>query len=478
MASGFLDAVLSTIRRESLVSPGDRVVCGFSGGPDSTALLRALLDCAEELEIRVTAAHLDHGLRPGSAEDAEACAQVAAAWGVPFRTERVRWEDEGGVPPANREAEARRVRYRFLHRVAGDVGASRIAVGHTADDRAETFLAQLLRGAGIRGLSLPRPRREDGVVRPLLDCSREDVLAFLAERRLPWRTDPTNLDGTNLRSRLRRDVLPLLLRENPELLRTIARTSTLLAETEELLEAETTAALAELRIPGAPGEFCLDGPGGRTYHRIVLSCLLRKAARELGQGETAGFDPLERCVNAWKRADRLVVDVPGGVRISVGPERVSLTRIGDAGPDPREREVPVPGRVLWSEADSGTDRGAVHLTVQAVEPPGDPRGASGPWRAWIDAERVVSPLRVRGRRPGDRYRPLGLRGSVKIQDLFVDGKVPRPWRDALPLVVDGRGILWVPGFRVDQRGRITEKTRTALRLEITGHLPRVRESTG
>jgi tRNA(Ile)-lysidine synthase len=85
---------------------------------------------------------------------------------------------------------------------------------------------------------------------------------------------------------------------------------------------------------------------------------------------------------------------------------------------------------------------------------------------------------VRGRRPGDRYRPLGLHGSVKIQDLFVDGKVPRTWRDALPLVVDGQGILWVPGFRVDQRGRITEKTRTALRLEITGHLPRVRESTG
>jgi tRNA(Ile)-lysidine synthase len=183
-------------------------------------------------------------------------------------------------------------------------------------------------------------------------------------------------------------------------------------------------------------------------------------------------------VSAWKRAERLVVDVPGGVRIAVGLDRVSLTRIGGAGPDPREREVPVPGRVLWSEAELAADRGAVHLTVQPSDPPADPRGASGPWRAWIDAERVVSPLRVRGRRPGDRYRPLGLRGSVKIQDLFVDGKVPRTWRDALPLVVDGQGILWVPGFRVDQRGRITEKTRTALRLEITGHLPRVRESTG
>lgn len=478
MASQLVGAVLSTVRREDLIPRGARVVCGFSGGPDSTALLRALLDGAAELDCRVTAAHLDHALRPGSTADAEACRAVAAEWGVDYRTGRVDWESQGGFPAANREARAREVRYRFLHRVAAETGAARIAVGHTADDRAETFLAQLVRGAGVRGLSLPRYLREDGVIRPLLDCSREDVLAFLAERGLRWREDPTNADGSNLRSRLRRDVLPALVRENPELLRSVGRTATQLADVEELLEAEAAAAAAALEIPGAPGEFCLDGPAGRTYHRIVLSCLLRKAARRLGQGETAGFDPLERCVSAWKRAERLIVDVPGGVRIAVEPDRVSLTRTGGAGPGPREREVPVPGRVLWSETEPAAERGAVELTVQAVEPPADPRGASGPWRAWIDADTVVSPLRVRGRRPGDRYRPLGLRGSVKVQDLFVDGKVPRPWRDALPLVVDGQGILWVPGFRVDHRGRITEKTRTALRLEITGHLPRVRESAG
>jgi tRNA(Ile)-lysidine synthase len=304
------------------------------------------------------------------------------------------------------------------------------------------------------------------------------VEAFLAERGIPWREDPTNHDGTNLRSRLRHEVLPALVRENPELLRVVGRTAAQMADVEDLLDAETAAAEAALEVPGAPGEFSLDGPLGRTYHRIVLSCLLRKAARRLGQGETAGFDPLDRCVSAWKRAERLVVDVPGGVRIRVEPERVSVTRIGAPGPRSREREVPVPGRVLWSEAETATSRGAVHLTVEPAEPPSDPRGASGPWRAWIDADSVVRPLRVRGRRPGDRYRPLGLRGSVKIQDLYVDGKVPRTWRDALPLVVDGRGILWVPGFRVDQRSRITDKTRTALRLEITGHLPRVRESTG
>lgn len=478
MTPDFPQAVRETLRRERLVPPGATVVCGLSGGPDSMALVRVLLDLADDLDCRVVAAHLDHALRAESADDAAFCADICREWGVPLLSERL-VEGVLGGPGGNVEGRARAARYAFLTRVAREHDGGLVAVGHHAEDRAETFLAQLVRGAGPRGLSLPRYRREDGVIRPLLDRTRAEILEFLAAREIPYRSDPTNDDGSNLRSRLRRDVLPLLARENPEVVRAIGRASVSLGALDAFLEEVAARALEELCEARGPGEISLDGPRGRPYHTVILSSLLRKAVRDVSTGDSVpGFDHLDPCARAWKEGSGLTVDVPGGVRISIDGRRVVVARTGRASVSWQEREVPVPGRVTWSTGESETGR-AVVLTVEAVEPPPrDPSAESGPRRAWIDAERVLQPLRVRGRLPGDRYRPAGLGGTVKLQDLFVDRKIPRSQRDSLPLVVDAGGILWVPGFRVDERGRITARTRTALRLEITENLPQERETPG
>ncbi|MFN8178168.1 MAG: tRNA lysidine(34) synthetase TilS [bacterium] len=468
MTPAFIEAVLHTIRRERLLSPGDAVVVGFSGGADSSALLRALLDLEPKLGLRVVAAHLDHGLRAESEEDAEFARGRAQEWNVPFVGERIDWTPRGGVPRANVESAARAVRYEFLRRVGAERGGV-VAVGHHADDRIETFLAQWLRGAGPRGLSSPRYRREDGVVRPLLDRTRAEIEEYLSERGIPWRSDPTNDDGSNLRSRLRRDVVPALLRESPELARSAGRTASLLSDVEEVLEERAREVAALLRRHGAPGELVLDGPSGRPYHRLVLSTILRNAIRDLAPASEAGYEPLERLVRAWKSGSREVVDVSGGVRVSVGEERVIVS--GRSGAQPvAEREIPVPGSLLLEGLEA-------RLQVDEVSPPpSDARGCSDAGVAWLDAGEVRRPLRVRARRPGDRYHPLGLSGTAKVQDLMVDRKIPRRLRDVVPLVVDDRGILWIPGFRVDARTRITDTTHRALRLEITGRLPWLAEA--
>jgi tRNA(Ile)-lysidine synthase len=470
MTSEFARGVLETIDRESLVPPGSVVVCGLSGGPDSTALLRVLADLAGELECRVVAAHLDHALRDASAEDAAFCEALAAEWGVPFRRDRIDWERLGGVPHSRVEATSRTLRYEFLSRVAREERGC-IAVGHHAGDRAETFLAQLVRGAGPRGLSLPRYRREDGVIRPLLDRTRAEIVAFLEERGIPWRMDPSNADGSNLRSRIRTGVVPLLERENPEAVAAIARASRLLADGADFLDRCADRALTELRTPGNPGEIALDGPKGRTYDRIVLSCLLGRAARALGSGEAVALEPLDRLVTSWQRGESFALDLPGRIRMTVDARRVVVARAGRAAARFPEREVPVPGDVVWANEGREPGGAGVHLTVERAEPPQDPGSACGPRCAWVDAERIVGGLRVRSRMPGDRYRPVGRGGSVKLQDLFVDRKIERARRDSVPVIVDGRGILWVPGFPVDERGRVTEGTRTALRLEVRGELP-------
>jgi tRNA(Ile)-lysidine synthase len=460
--------VRETIRREHLLPPGSTVVVGYSGGPDSTALLLVLLELAGERRLRVAAAHLDHALRPDSAEDAAFAARQAGSLGVPFVAERVDWEARGGVPRGNVEACAREARYEFLNRI-GAQQAGVVAVGHHADDRVETFLAQLLRGAGPRGLAGPRYRRADGVVRPLLDCTRAEILAYLESRGAEYRLDPTNEDGSNLRARLRRDVVPILRRESPEFPRILARTAALLGGIEDMLEEAARGAAAELDRTESAGELVLDGRAGRLYHRLVLSTILRNAIHKLSPAAEVAYEPLERLVRAWKAGTREVVELPGGVRVSVGEERVVVAGRA-AVPRLAEREIPVPGSVPL-------DGFAARLKVDEVSPP-SPGAAklSGAAVAWIDANEVRPPLRLRGRRPGDRYRPLGLSGSAKVQDLMVNRKIPRRWRDAVPVVVDEQGVVWIPGFRVDARTRITDTTRKALRLTICGRLPWLAEA--
>lgn len=465
MTRTLLSNVRDTLRRDSLLAPDACVVVGYSGGPDSTALLHVLRNLGPDFPLRVVAAHLDHALRPGSAEDAAFAADQARRLEIPCLSERVDWSRRGGPPVSGFEEKARSERYAFLARVAAGLGAV-VAVGHHADDRLETLLAQALRGAGPRGLSLPRTRREDGVIRPLLECTRAEILEYLEAHGLPWRHDPTNADGSNLRSRLRRDVLPALLRENPGLARSAGRAARLFADLDEFLEFTAAQALVSLRRPGIAGELVLDGAAGRTYHRVVLSTILKNAVRGFSPDAGPGYDALDRLVRAWQAGDRAVADLPGGIRVTVTREEV-VVGPGGAPADRRapalaSRPLAVPGTLRLDELHAS-------LRVEEVSPPpDDAEERSGGSVAWLDTAEVRFPLEVRGRRPGDRYRPLGADGTAKVQDLMVDRKIPRRWRDRIPIVADARGIVWIPGFRVDDRTRITERTEAALRIEFSG----------
>ncbi|MGD8316452.1 MAG: tRNA lysidine(34) synthetase TilS [Myxococcales bacterium] len=204
--------VRRTVRERQLLSSGDHVLVACSGGPDSTALLHALHLLRRELGITLCAASIDHGLRPESASEVEQVRAFAGSLGVPFSSARVTLPAEG----ASLQAKARKLRYGALHELARSQSASRIAVGHTQDDQAETVLSRILRGTGIRGLGGIEARRADGVVRPLFDCRRADVHAYVTTRELPFVEDPSNHQQSFERVRIRQELLPRLGAEDPK----------------------------------------------------------------------------------------------------------------------------------------------------------------------------------------------------------------------------------------------------------------------
>ncbi len=265
--------VRRTLRDRSLVDPGQHILVACSGGVDSTVLLHVLHRLAPEIGVTVCAASINHGLRPEASAEVQGVAEFCESLGVPFRSAEV----EVPAREPSLQARARTARYEALHQIAADFRADRIAVGHTQDDQAETVLARLLRGSGLRGLSGVAPRRRDGVIRPLLDCRRHDVIAYAAERNLAYVDDPSNHQPAYERVRIRDEVVPALVREDPRL---VEHLCAIAAEASEL-NAWLEDAAPEIASPGQ--RFCLVSVLDELASPLRVRSLRHWLSRETGQ---------------------------------------------------------------------------------------------------------------------------------------------------------------------------------------------------
>jgi tRNA(Ile)-lysidine synthase len=317
--SRVITAVRKALRGAVCPRPGETLLVGLSGGADSVALLDALASLAPAGGFRLVAAHLDHGLRAGSAEDAAFCADLCARLGIPLRTGRA---DVGGRARRDHEgleAAGRRERQAFLRRLARQEGAVAIALAHTRDDQAETLLLRLLRGAGRRGLSAMRPHG-GGLLRPLLEVSRADVLAHLAARGLAWHEDETNADPVFLRNRVRHELIPYLeARFNPNLRAALARSARLLGDEARLLEGLAGELRASLERADGEG-VALARPGLAAAPLPLARLALRQALADAGVAREVSADQVERILELARSPRPGRLELPGG--------RLALLRSG------------------------------------------------------------------------------------------------------------------------------------------------------
>jgi tRNA(Ile)-lysidine synthase len=431
--SPLVAAVAQAMRAFPGPARGEALVVGLSGGADSTALLDALAWLAKRQAFRLVAAHLDHGLRPESTEDAAACAALCRGLDVPLRVGRADVRARAARDGKGLEAAARLERYAFLREVMGQEQAVAIAVAHTRDDQAETVLLRLLRGSAATGLGAMRPRTGD-LLRPLLLVSRDEVLYHLANRGLVWREDATNLDLAFARNRVRHELLPLLCAFNPNLTSTLARAAAVLADEADLCAAAGAELLA--RIGHAEGgAWLLDRAGLAAAHPAAARAALRRALDGLGGLADVSAVHVERLLDLSRapRASGRGLPLPGA--------REAVVRFGQLRLGPRlARTAPF---ALTAEVPGD------------VRIPGGPtvrlRLADGPARSGADTAVAAlpggsEPLCVRTRRPGDRVFVRGR--AVSLKRFLMDRRIPADARPGLPLVAAGADVLFVPGVPV------------------------------
>jgi tRNA(Ile)-lysidine synthase len=436
-----------------MVPPGGRVLVALSGGPDSVALLHLLRELEARGDLVVAGvAHLNHGLR-GAAADADErfCRELATELGL---TAEIAHEDVRAMAQAQHrsiEDAARTARYAFLEAAADRLGADAIAVGHSLDDQAETFLLRLLRGAGPRGLGGIRPRA-GRVIRPLIEISRQELRGYASDRGLAFREDETNADVTIPRNRVRHELLPILTGFSPAVVEVLAREAEIAREDEDFLS-RAAIDLASTVVLVTKRGFEVDVAGVRAMHPALASRVVRGALDRAAPGQFIGRDHI-RAVLALAAGEGTSVSLPG-TKVRREGGRLIFGAGDEASHEPfaNSFHVPlsIPGEVAlpgWTvsahpvQEGAGGSRGVVEFSPAAVA---------------VEGSVLKLPLAVRSRREGDRFRPLGMGGrGRKLQDFLVDRKVSRKERDTLPLVVDSDDrIVWVVGLSVAEDFRVT-----------------------
>lgn len=478
-----IDKVRQTIKKYDMLRLGDRVVVGVSGGPDSVVLLHILLELREEMNLSLHVAHLNHKLRSKEADkDAQFVELLAKKFKLPFTVKVV---DVAGFSKKKKltlEEAARQKRYDFLESVAKETGATKIAVGHNADDQVETILMWLLRGAGRAGLmGIPPIRKIDqagitaksrfgiSIIRPLIEVYRKEIKSYLKKHRLSYRLDTSNLSPVFRRNKLRLKLLPLIRKDySPNFDALILQTSEILRDENALLEREVNKVSKRLIDRILPGKISIDLNKLLRYNISLQRQIIRRLVFWVSSGKVIpDYRKVEEII-------KLVVSGKANVRILLSGGLVvkkSYNLLEIIGKKETENpwesfnyKLKVPGKTIIPR---------LNLTIETVvfDKPRKFKYSRSKFIAHLDLEKIKLPLVVRNRHEGDRLNPLGMPGYKKVKDIFIDNKIPREMRDSIPLVISGKEVIWITGYprwkeQLSDRVKVTGNTRQILEIRL------------
>ena len=464
--------VLGFIQENQLVSSQHCLLVAVSGGPDSVCLLHILVKLREELGIRLHIAHLNHQLRGAESEaDAQYVSGLAHRLDVPVTIEQRDVKAYQAQRHLSLEEAAREVRYTFLAQVAKSIGADRVAVGHTTDDHIETILMHLIRGTGTTGLRGLKPSslwQPSGgnltIIHPLLTVSRQETVDYCSSHQLAPRIDASNLSLSPLRNRIRHQLIPLLQSYNPQVAEALLRTARTASDDLAFLDEEVAGLWGKV-AQKQESTITLDKERFLELPAALKRHLLRTSIETLlGNLKDIETRHIEEIMGALDKSAGKRISLPEGLIFAIEYDRYLL------GSDPAalspfpvlETEPPlkIPGQTRipgWQ----------VEATI--IDREEKSAAKDNDFTAYFDFGKAGNRLMVRRRQPADRFQPLGMRQPKKLNEFMIDAKIPHAWRQRVPLVCSPNHILWVVGWRIDERAKVTGATKRVLCLEFKRH---------
>jgi tRNA(Ile)-lysidine synthase len=469
--------VEQAIQSHDMFQPNDAVLAGVSGGPDSMALLHMLIKLAPKWNLTIGVAHLDHGLRGvESKHDAQFVSALCEGLRLPFFMQA---QDVAAFQKKNRvsmEMAGRHARYRFYEQTAKKEHFNKIALGHHADDNAELILMNLLRGSGPLGIAGIPPIRNHRYIRPLIYLRRDEILYFLKRNHIEFLSDPTNTDRRFLRNRIRHELLPDLAEcYNPNIADALNRYARVAGAEEDWLNSQVQSVFVEIaRI--SPG--CVRIPIVRLadMHTALQRRMIRKAIENIkGDLKKITYEHIHMVYDLiHSGSDQDHADLPGRLAAERKQNELLIFRQTTSRlPIKSKKTTSAPGfqylikdplsqpqllliqetgmQIMWSIAHRDV------LKIPTV---------SGHASACFDMDKITWPLMVRNVQPGDRFRPLGMKGSQKLKKFFINNKIPRNMRPQIPIVLNKGEIIWVAGYRMGEPAKITDSTQNILKLNF------------
>jgi len=444
-----------------MILPDEKIILAVSGGPDSTALLYLMYDLRDELKCSLHIAHLNHNLRGEESDaDAEFVKEQAQKLGLPITVESL--DVKSMISKESLESGARRIRYEFYEKVMSETHANKVVLGHTADDQAETVIMRFLRGSGAKGLSGIPPIRDDIYIRPLIETSRAEVEEYLQSLNIIPRWDSSNLSTEYERNKIRHELIPLLESNySPNIKHILQQTADILREENDFLTEQIRQAMGECIHHQDSRSIDISIPDLKKHHIALQRRILRLVIESLlGDLNRYNFNHLVALMDLIDNNTGKTISLPRGIIAERIYDKIIISLESFQQPsEPFDYIIDVPDEIEIPD---------LRLLVRTVlSKSNDMAYSKDKFQKTFDYDKIKGNLHLRSRRNGDRFQPLGVSGTKKLKDFFIDEKVPRSQRDNVPILTDGNNILWIVGYQIDDRFKVTTQTKTELNVTVS-----------
>lgn len=457
-----------------MLSAGEKVLVSVSGGPDSICLLNLLYNLQPRLGCELAVFHLNHKLRKAAAQEQIFVQKVCKRLGLPCFTKGFAIRKYAEKNNLNIEAAASQIRYQLLSSLAKKLSCQKIALGHTADDQAETVLMKLIRGSGITGLGgiFPVKQAEESgqskIIRPLIEISHQEVLAYLKSQHLSYCLDISNLDQRYFRNRVRLQLLPQLEKYNPRIRKSLVQISFFCQKLEEYFQQETLKIFPAL-AKCLPGKIIIDFNKLLCYNYVTQTYIIKKALGLLKPKSEINFAHISSILNLTQSGKQ--IQLPDNLivqrlydKLVLNYEKKKSLKIPTAG-------LKIPGVTFIPELNL-----KITVTIRKSKIFNKSLIQRDKRKIFLDQDKIKSPLFIRLRKKGDRFSPFGGHGSRKLKDFFINEKIPRPERERIPLLIGNDKIIWVIGYRRAATAPVTENTKNILAIKAKSNETQTYES--